>query len=96
MHRFFRLLPAFLSLSFFPCLSAGAEPLRIQWIDVEGGAATLILTPAGESILVDTGMPGLRDPVRGGIDLYGTRRRPFHVLGMKARLKGAVRAVKEP
>ena len=64
MHRFFRLLPAFLSLSFFPCLSAGAEPLRIQWIDVEGGAATLILTPAGESILVDTGMPGLRDPVR--------------------------------
>jgi competence protein ComEC len=44
--------------------SRAAEPLRIQWIDVEGGAATLIITPAGESILIDTGMPGLRDPVR--------------------------------
>lgn len=38
--------------------------LDIHWIDVEGGAATLIVTPAGESILVDTGMPGERDPAR--------------------------------
>lgn len=38
--------------------------LRIYWIDTEGGAATLIVTPAGESILVDTGNPGLRDPDR--------------------------------
>lgn len=37
-----------------------------------------------------------RDPVRGGIDLYGTRGRPFHVLGPKARLHGLVRSVKEP
>lgn len=43
---------------------ADPRPLRIHWIDVEGGAATLIVTPAGESILFDTGMPGLRDPVR--------------------------------
>ena len=33
-------------------------PLRIYWVDVEGGAATLIVTPAGESILVDTGLDG--------------------------------------
>jgi competence protein ComEC len=32
--------------------------LDIFYIDVEGGAATLIVTPAGESILVDTGWPG--------------------------------------
>ncbi len=39
---------------------------------------------------------GRRDPVRGGIDLYGVRGRlPFHVLGPKARLKGLVRSVKE-
>ncbi|MEM7384342.1 MAG: MBL fold metallo-hydrolase [Verrucomicrobiota bacterium] len=38
--------------------------LDIHWIDVEGGAATLLVTPAGESILIDTGLPGLRDPVR--------------------------------
>ncbi len=31
------------------------ETLDIYWIDVEGGAATLIVTPARESILVDAG-----------------------------------------
>ncbi|MDH3585172.1 MAG: MBL fold metallo-hydrolase, partial [Phycisphaerae bacterium] len=41
-----------------------ADGLRVYWIDVEGGAATLLVTPAGESILVDTGMPGQRDPGR--------------------------------
>ena len=33
-------------------------------MDVEGGAATLLVTPAGESVLIDTGMPGDRDPAR--------------------------------
>lgn len=32
--------------------------LDVTWIDVEGGAATLIVTPAGESVLVDAGRPG--------------------------------------
>jgi beta-lactamase superfamily II metal-dependent hydrolase len=32
--------------------------LNIYFIDVEGGASTLIVTPAGESILVDAGWPG--------------------------------------
>jgi beta-lactamase superfamily II metal-dependent hydrolase len=39
-------------------------PLRIQWIDVEGGAATLIVAPTGETILVDAGWAGDRDPNR--------------------------------
>ena len=38
---------------------ATAQPARasldIYWIDVEGGAATLIVTPAGQSILMDAG-----------------------------------------
>ena len=38
--------------------------LDIYWVDVEGGAATLIVTPAGESVLVDAGNPGRRDPDR--------------------------------
>ena len=38
--------------------------LDIYWIDVEGGAATLIVTPAGESVLIDSGNPGRRDPDR--------------------------------
>lgn len=46
--------------------AAGAADgqLDIYWIDVEGGAATLIVTPQGESVLVDTGNPGRRDPQR--------------------------------
>jgi FkbM family methyltransferase len=37
-----------------------------------------------------------RDPVRGGIDIYGTRGGlPFHVLGLGARLHGLVRSLKE-
>lgn len=38
--------------------------LDIYWIDVEGGAATLVVTPRGESLLVDTGYPGHRDADR--------------------------------
>ena len=38
--------------------------LDIYWIDVEGGAATLIVTPQKESILIDTGNAGTRDPGR--------------------------------
>lgn len=41
-----------------------AKTLDIYWVDVEGGAATLIVTPASESILIDSGNPGQRDPQR--------------------------------
>ena len=33
--------------------------LDIYFIDVEGGAATLLVTPAGESLLIDSGYPDL-------------------------------------
>src|SRR6202047_2389270 len=32
----------------------GQRPLEIYWIDAEGGAATLIVAPSGQSMLVDT------------------------------------------
>lgn len=48
-----------------PGQAASREPqLEVYWIDVEGGAATLIVTPARESILVDAGNPGGRDAAR--------------------------------
>ncbi len=56
-------LIAVLFLSHTVTLNA-EDPLKVYWVDVEGGAATLILTPAGESILIDTGKPGDRDPAR--------------------------------
>lgn len=45
---------------------AGSKDRQLDfiWSDVEGGAATLIVTPAGESILIDSGNPGARDPER--------------------------------
>lgn len=40
-------------------IQAGSDDQRLDlyFIDVEGGAATLIVTPAGESILIDSGYP---------------------------------------
>ena len=35
--------------------------LDIYWIDVEGGASTLIVTPQGQSVLMDTGWAGFND-----------------------------------
>lgn len=45
-------------------LTSHLAALEIYWIDSEGGGSTLIVTPAGESVLVDTGNPGGRDPQR--------------------------------
>lgn len=43
---------------------APASPFRIHWVDTEGGAATFIVTSAGESVLIDSGNPGGRDAKR--------------------------------
>ena len=40
---------------------AKSGTLDIYWIDVEGGASTLIVTPAGQSILTDAGFAGFND-----------------------------------
>lgn len=48
------------------CSAAMAQQktLDIYFIDTEGGAATLIVTPQGESLLADSGNPGERDAGR--------------------------------
>ncbi len=38
--------------------------LNLYFVDTEGGAAALIVTPAGESVLIDCGNPGSRDADR--------------------------------
>lgn len=45
------------ALLFGPVGTATAQPrnLDIYWIDVEGGAATLVVSPSGESLLYDAG-----------------------------------------
>jgi len=49
------------SLAFAQRRPAQPRTLDIYWVDVEGGAATLIVSPTGESLLVDTGFPGNED-----------------------------------
>lgn len=41
-----------------------SKTLDVYWVDSEGGGSTLVVTPAGESVLIDTGNPGGRDPAR--------------------------------
>jgi beta-lactamase superfamily II metal-dependent hydrolase len=58
------LLPALL-VAAAAVLPAQAKNLDIYWIDVEGGASTLIVAPSGESLLIDTGWTvGDRDAKR--------------------------------
>jgi competence protein ComEC len=55
-----RVILAFLAFcAVVDSLAAGQadQHLDIYFIDVEGGAATLIVTPAGESVLIDSGYP---------------------------------------
>jgi len=40
-----------------PAPRAQSGKLSMYWIDTEGGAATLIVSPSGESLLIDTGYP---------------------------------------
>jgi competence protein ComEC len=54
-----------------PALAQSKQPdatsgnLKMYWIDTEGGAATLLVSPTGESLLIDTGYPdGDRDAKR--------------------------------
>jgi competence protein ComEC len=67
IHRFSRLvgkvaLPLLAFILFLTASPLSAQPapkaLRVFFVDVEGGQATLFVTPAGESLLIDTGWPG--------------------------------------
>jgi competence protein ComEC len=55
-------LLCFLAATIFiatPCPAAPpSKPLDIYFVDVEGGQATLFVTPEGQSLLIDTGWPG--------------------------------------
>ena len=63
MKLFLSRLTAFFSL--LSCaIAADGKTLDIYWIDSEGGGSTLIVTPEGESVLIDTGNPGGRDAAR--------------------------------
>jgi len=62
MYRFVRILTlaALAGILLLPSgfAQAKTKPLQIYSIDVEGGQATLLVSPTGESMLVDTGWAG--------------------------------------
>jgi len=80
-------------------LTAQARNLELYWIDVEGGAATLIVSPSGESMLIDTGWAvGGRDAKRiyAATQLAGLKKidyllishfHPDHVGGLSELVK---------
>jgi beta-lactamase superfamily II metal-dependent hydrolase len=62
-----RILLATLLAAALPVLvSARSKDLEIYFVDVEGGQATLMVTPAGDSVLIDAGWAGnnFRDATR--------------------------------
>lgn len=52
------LLNGFAALTTQAAPAGAAKPLQIFFIDVEGGQATLLVSPSGESVLIDTGWSG--------------------------------------
>jgi beta-lactamase superfamily II metal-dependent hydrolase len=56
--------------------SAADKRLDVYWIDVEGGSSVLLVTPAGESVLIDSGYPGDRDAdrVKKACDAAGLKK----------------------
>jgi len=60
-----KVLPLFLTLFLTSLIAQAAQKtLDIYFIDVEGGAATLIVTSLGESMLIDSGFSEERDAQR--------------------------------
>ena len=77
MRRILRWLCVTVGIASSAVLLSAANTLDIYFIDVEGGQSTLLVTPAGQSLLIDAGFPGTgtfqsrpgdavspRDPVR--------------------------------
>jgi beta-lactamase superfamily II metal-dependent hydrolase len=99
------LLSAFAVAGAFPAAQtthkaqgANAKPLEIFVVDTEGGKAALYVSPAGQSLLIDSGNPGGRDTDRimAAVEAAGLKQIDFlisthyhvdHVGGMQELAK---------
>src|SRR5947209_152587 len=81
-----RILPmrAFLLGFIFTALLPAAKTLDVYFIDVEGGQATLMVSPSGQSMLVDTGWAGFNnrdaDRIAGAAQLAGVKQIDYLVI----------------
>lgn len=59
-------------------IAAAEKPLEVYFIDVEGGQATLFVSPSGQSMVVDTGWPGFNgrdaDRIAAAAKLAGVKQ----------------------
>lgn len=53
--------PLIFALAFCAATLAAPKPMEIYFIDVEGGQATLIVSPSGQSMVIDTGWAGFNN-----------------------------------
>ncbi len=86
-----------LLIEFWPYALRGARPEELlDFLEREGftlGKATAAPYPMAKDRILRQALA--RDPVKGGIDLYGTRALPFHVGGPAARLRSLWRSLRE-
>lgn len=66
-------------LSAWPSAQQGQDTLDVYFIDVEGGHATLYVSPSGQSMLVDTGYAGFEGRDAGRIVAAATRAGVRHI-----------------
>ena len=66
LRRAFHLTAALAAAAVLVAGAQAASTLDVYFIDVEGGQSTLLVTPAGQSLLIDAGYAGFdnRDPKR--------------------------------
>lgn len=87
-----------LLMEFWPYALRGTKPEKLlDWLFERGfelGKATEAPYSMTKERILRQALA--RDPVKGGIDLYGARGTSFHVLGPGKRLHGAWRALREP
>ena len=71
------------------------KTLDLYFIDVEGGQSTLIVTPAGESMLIDAGYRGGNAPVPYDLRVFtsGQKRRMTDAIKREMRRRAAVEPV---
>src|SRR5690242_17423564 len=78
--RICKCLPVFFLLLVSRALvsDTATASLQVYSIDVEGGQATLLVSPGGESMLVDTGWPGFEgrdaERIQAAMKLAGVER----------------------
>jgi FkbM family methyltransferase len=87
-----------LLLEFWPWALRGTTPEALLDVLVDKGFSLGKATDAPYPMTKARIMKQMADRMgpKGGIDLYGVRGKPFHVLGMGARAKGTLRSMKEP